>query len=146
MHSPCRSVAEEESGGHSDHYGGHPHGTADACTEGTGTSHILLKPANGKLKQPLANPPSNVAPIYLRSVPDLTGCRDISATMFMQYGRSPWPVSSNDGNVQHDMQYAKGSYVMWAWYTGTGAPAAATGSGLLVAARPPRLGYLPCGQ
>ena len=121
MHSPCRSFAEEESGGNSDHNGGHPHGTADACTEGTGTSHILLKPANGKLKQPLANPPNHVAPINLRNVPDLTACRDINATMCMhvhaiqkvtlacqqqrcdinaincmQYRRSPWPVSSND--------------------------------------------------
>lgn len=53
--SSCRSFAEEESGGNSDYHGGHPHGTADACTEGTGMSHILPKPANGKLKQPMAN-------------------------------------------------------------------------------------------
>ncbi len=96
MHSPCRSFAEEESGGNSDYYGGHPHGTADACTEGTGTSHILLKPANCKLKQPLASPPSHVAAINLESVPDLTGCHDINATMSMQYRKSSWPVSSDD--------------------------------------------------
>ncbi len=102
MHMSCRSFAEEESGGNSDHYGGHPDGTADTCTEGTGTPHILLKPANGKLKQPLANPPSHVAPINLRSVTSLIGGRDINATNFMQYRRSPWPVSSSDVNVVTD--------------------------------------------
>jgi hypothetical protein len=96
MRASCRSFAEEESGGNSDHHGGHPHGTADACTEGTGMSHILLEPANGKLKQPFANPPSHDTPIYLRSMPELTGCHDINATIFMRYRRSPWSVNGKD--------------------------------------------------